>query len=184
MSGVTEGAWYRAAVHVTLTASDSGSGVASITYTLDGVETTVPGPPRSWTCPPFRTALHTLTYHATDNADNSCAEQSVSFTIDTIGPVTAGKAASGRHGTYITLRYKATDNLSPKVRVTKIVVKNARGRVVKTFTTIAATTRTPGTWYSVRWKPSANGTYRYYVYAKDLAGNAQSKVGSARVIVR
>ena len=45
-------------------------------------------------------------------------------------------------------------------------------------------TRNTATWYSVRWKPKAKGTYRYYVYAKDLAGNAQSKVGSAKVVVR
>ena len=32
--------------------------------------------------------------------------------------------------------------------------------------------------------PKAKGTYRYYVYAKDSAGNAQSKVGSAKVVVR
>ena len=31
-------------------------------------------------------------------------------------------------------------------------------------------------WHSAKWQPKAKGTYRYYVYAKDLAGNAQSKV--------
>jgi hypothetical protein len=48
----------------------------------------------------------------------------------------------------------------------------------------AATTRTSGAWYNVKWKPKAKGTYRYYVYAKDAAGNAQSRVGSAKVVVR
>ncbi len=68
--------------------------------------------------------------------------------------------------------------------VPKIVVKNSRGRTVRTFTMLAATARTPGTWYTVRWKPSASGTYRYYVYANDSVGNRQSKIGSARVSVR
>jgi hypothetical protein len=55
---------------------------------------------------------------------------------------------------------------------------------VKTFATSAATSRTSGTWYSVKWKPAAKGTCHYYVYAKDAAGNAQSKVGSAKVVVK
>lgn len=42
--------------------------------------------------------------------------------------------------------------------------------------------KSKATWYSVKWK--AKGTYRCYVYAKDLAGNAQSRVGSAKVVVR
>ena len=50
--------------------------------------------------------------------------------------------------------------------------------------TIRPTARNTATWYSAKWTPKARGTYRYYVYAKDLAGNAQSKVGSARVVVR
>ena len=144
----------------------------------------MPGATKVIDVPALPNGPHTLTFRATDNADNSCADQSVSFTIDTIGPATAGKAVSGRRGTYIRLRYLATDNLSPKVWVRKIVVKNSRGRIVRTFTTVARTARTPGTWYSVRWKPSASGTYRYYVYANDSVGNLQSKIGSARASVR
>ncbi len=30
----------------------------------------------------------------------------------------------------------------------------------------------------------AKGTYRYYVYATDASGNAQSKIGSARLTVK
>ena len=114
MSGVTLGAWYRDAVQVTLTASDSGSGVASITYTLDGVESTASEAIKVVDVPALPNGLHTLTFHATDNADNGCADQSLSFTIDAIGAVTAGGAASGRHGSYVSLRYMASDNLSPR----------------------------------------------------------------------
>ena len=53
--------------------------------------------------------------------------------------------------------------------------------MVKSFT---LGTKTTAKWYSVKWKPKAKGTYRYYVYGKDLAGNAQRKVGSAKVRVR
>jgi hypothetical protein len=127
---------------------------------------------------------HTLTCHATDSATNSSPDLTLHFTIDSTGPVTAGKAASGRVGASISLAYRAIDNLSPTVLAPTVVVKNSRGKSVKTFAAAASTSRTTGTWYSVKWKPKAKGTYRYYVYANDLAGNAQSVVGSAKVVVR
>ena len=124
---------------------------------------------------------HVLRYHATDLAGNASAEQQFTLHIDTTGPVTAAKGAEGRKGRYITLRYRIGDNLSPEATGIRITVKNARGREVTSFE--RARTNTGG-WYSVKWKPKASGTYRYSVRALDLAGNAQSKVGSAKVVVR
>ena len=71
MTGAAKGKWYRSAVLVTLTASDSGSGVASITYVLDGVETSVPSSLAVVSVPASPNARHTLTCHATDAAANS-----------------------------------------------------------------------------------------------------------------
>jgi hypothetical protein len=180
-SGAAQGTWHRAAVSVTLTATDAGSGVAAITYVLDGAETTVAAASTLVNVAAAPNARHTLTYHATDVAANSSAEKTLSFTIDTSGPTTAGKATSGRRGRAIALRYKVTDNLSPKATAIRIVVKNSRGRAVKTM---KPTARNTAVWYAAKWTPRARGTYRYYVYAKDLAGNAQRKVGSAKVVVR
>jgi hypothetical protein len=131
--------------------------------------------------PALPNAAHSLTFCATDAAGNACGEQTLSFTIDSAGPVTAANATSGRAGYAIALRFRVGDNLSPKATAIRIVVKNGRGTVVKT---IRPTTRNTGTWYSAGWTPKAKGTYRYYVYAKDLAGNPQSETGSARVVVR
>ena len=78
--------------------------------------------------------------------------------------------------------YKATDNLSPQVKGVKVVVKNSHGKTVKTIAVSAL--KNVNTWYSVSWTPKARGTYRYYVYAKDLAGNSQSVRGWAKVIVK
>ena len=100
--------------------------------------------------------------------------------IDSAGPVTAANATSGRMGYAIALRFKVGDNLSPKATAIRIVVKNG-DTVMKT---LRPTTRNTATWYSAAWTPKAKGTYRYYVYAKDLAGNPQGEIGSARVVVR
>jgi hypothetical protein len=155
--------------------------VASITYVLDGVETTVPGASAVVSVPVLPNAAHTLVFHASDQAANPSPEQALRFTCDSTGPVTAGKAASGRVNRAIYLSYRISDNLSPKAKGIKIVVKNGRGKTVKTFLPAA---RNTSTWYRVKWVPKAKGTYRYYVYAKDLAGNAQRTRGSAKVVVK
>ena len=54
---------------------------------------------------------------------------------------------------------------------------------MKTFGKSALTSRRSGTWHTVKWRPRAKGTWRYYVYCKDLAGNPQTKVGSAKAVV-
>ncbi len=179
--GVTEGGWYRAGLQVALKASDDDSDIASITYTLDGVETTVPGSLATVTVPASPNARHTLTFRATDAAANSCADQTLTFTNDTSGPTNSGKSTSGRKGRNITLRYRLSDNLSPQAIAVKLIVKTSHGKKVKSF---YLGTKKTAAWYSVKWKPKAKGTYRYCVYGKDLAGNAQRRVGSPKVIVR
>jgi hypothetical protein len=182
VSGPADGSWLTGAAEIGIAGADgAGSGVASLTYTLDGVTSTVPSASVSMTLPASPNGTHFLSYHATDQAGNASAEQLYSLHVDSTGPVTAAKAAEGRKGRSIALRYRIGDNLSPQATGVTITVKNARGRVVTTFE--RATTST-GRWYSVKWKPKARGAYRYSVRALDLAGNAQSRVGSAKVVVR
>ena len=41
-----------------------------------------------------------------------------------------------------------------------------------------------GIWNVAGWRPRATGTYRFFVYATDLAGNAQRNVAHATVVVK
>ena len=107
------------------------------------------------------------------------ADQQITVHIDTIGPVTKAKAAAGSAGKAISLKYLASDNLSPQAIAVKLIIKNAKHKVV-----ISLGTEKAATWYAVKWKPKAKGIYTYSVYASDLAGNMQSKVGSARITVK
>jgi hypothetical protein len=179
--------WHRSAVTVTLTATDNlgGVGVVSITSTLDGSTKTALGTSTqvevSAPVDHGNDGVHTLSYYAFDDASNSETPHSAVVKIDTTGPATTAQATSGRKGRAIALRYKITDAWSPKAIAIRIVVKNSRGTTVKAF---SPTTKITATWYSVNWTPKMVGTYRYYVYGKDLAGNAQSRIGSARVVVR
>ena len=81
----------------------------------------------------------------------------------------------------IALAYKVTDNLSPRAKSVKVVVKTLTGKTVKTFSIGTVNVRT---WFNVKWTPKKAGTYRYYVYAKDLAGNVQSAYSYASVKVK
>jgi len=63
-----------------------------------------------------------------------------------------------------------------------IVVRDRRGRRVARL--VGRLVRT-NKWVSVSWKPRLKkGTYRWHVYATDLAGHRQLRVGSNRLVIR
>ena len=100
---------------------------------------------------------------------------------DTVGPTTHAKAARGRKGHAVSLRYMVADSQSVLAKAARVVVKNSRGA---TITSMSCGSQPTGLWKSVRWTPKVRGTFRFYVYAKDSAGNSQTRVGSAKVVVR
>ena len=75
--------WYRSAVTVTLSATDSGSGVAATYYGIDA-------PPSGTYTEPLVVSgegLHSVQFYSVDNAGNAESTESVSFNIDTTPPV-------------------------------------------------------------------------------------------------
>ncbi len=176
VAGADEG-WHTTPVTLSFTAEDERSGVAITEYSLDGGVTWTTGDSVALAT----SAIHTVLYRSLDLAGNVEETRTATVKVDLVGPRTAARAASGRVGVAVRLRYKGTDNLSHKLYSVRVVVKNSKHRVVKR---IYLRTRTAGVWYRVKWKPAKKGIYRYYVYAKDAAGLKQSKIGSAKVVVR
>src|SRR5205807_1554869 len=92
--------WYVSVVTVVLSATDATSGVANLSYRIDG---------GSWTlyAAPFflNEGRHTLDYHATDVAGLSDIGHSVSVKVDTTKPVSTAAASGtpGNNGWYVTL---------------------------------------------------------------------------------
>ncbi|MFH9431890.1 OmpL47-type beta-barrel domain-containing protein [Streptomyces sp. NPDC017615] len=76
---------YVTSAKVTVNASDSGSGVARVEYSLDG------GPYLAYSAPVVvdRLGFHTVAYRATDKAGNTAAAKSVTFTVAQGGGVPA-----------------------------------------------------------------------------------------------
>ena len=187
-----DAAWHNHPVTLTLTATDTESGVRCIwwsrnddpsRYQLLGSsgQLTVKAPDdHSWD------GDNAILYYGEDHAGNCPDPVSTHchVKIDTRRPTTkAPYAASVVRYRTATLRYKVVD-LAPngvKANVT-IRIKTLGGRTVKTLRyanravnlTLAATFRCT----------LAKKTYRFSVYATDAAGNAQAKVGSNKLIVK
>lgn len=105
--------------------------------------------------------------------------------VDTAKPTAAARAVRARRTAKIRLPFKVSDPAySCGAAYVRVVVRNSRGRVVartRTWTgpvPVGKWLRTSG----LRIRKA--GRYRYFVYAKDLLGHTQRKVGAARVIVR
>ena len=87
-----QGAYVESAT-VSLSATDAGSGVSSVEYSLDGAAFTAYTGPVAVTQP----GDHTVDYRATDNAGNTSAPQSLSFTVaDPTNGETACPGTDGR----------------------------------------------------------------------------------------
>jgi hypothetical protein len=176
--------WHRGAVTLTLSAADNsgGSGVATTHYKIDsgtwneGATVAVPAPVNH-----SDDGVRTVSFYSVDAASNVEVTKSVTVKIDTTGPVTSGKNASGKKDRAIKLSYCASDVLSPQITRLTVIVKNSHGKVVKSF---SLGNRTNKKWYTVSWTTNTAGTYRYTITAKDLAGNQQTRAGSAKITVK
>ncbi len=104
--------------------------------------------------------------------------------IDTRRPTTAApsRASVVRNKTAI-LKYRLAD-IAPNGGTAKVTIKirNRAGKVVKT---LPLGIKSVNASFSAKYRCTlAKGTYRFYVYAVDTAGNTQSKVGSNRLTVK
>src|SRR5207302_415236 len=149
--------WYVSVVTVVLSATDATSGVANLSYRIDG------GPWCLYAAPFFlNEGRHTLDYHATDIAGLSDIGHSVSVKVDTTKPVStaAVSGTAGNNGWYVTLAtlvLNASDLTSGVARISYRV----DGVVWQT--------------YSVPFV-LGDGVHLVEYNATDLAGNVESRV--------
>jgi len=203
--------WHKAAVSLTLIATDNGgSGVAATYYKVDGgvrtegTSLTVPAPADH-----SNDGVHPVLFYSTDKAGNTEATQSVTVKIDTTSPVisvaylsvshrhhhsggtTHGSSVArghlpswqgwSRYGTQLSLSYRIDDNLSPTVAVT-IELVGFRGRILQT---ISLGQRPTGVLLTYRLPSKLpHGVSRLRVSATDLASNTQSKLAGAKITVK
>jgi peptidoglycan/xylan/chitin deacetylase (PgdA/CDA1 family) len=153
--------WYTTSpVTVTLTASDSGSGVDKTYYTVDGSTPTTSS--TVYTAPFTVTATTTVKFFSVDAVGNTEGVGSQLIQVDTVGPVTTvacnGTACSA--GWYTT----------PPVTVSLAATDGGSG-VDKTYYTVdGSTPTTASTVYTAPFTVTATTTVKFF--SVDKAGNA------------
>jgi hypothetical protein len=178
----TDANWHKTPVTVTLAASDSGGsgmigGLAKAQYKLDA---------GAWTTGTKLTVstngIHTVSYRSTDAAGNVETAKSFTVRIDTRKPTTKAYAAAVKKGKTVKLAYKVLD-AKPGCGQAAVTLKIYKGKKLKK--TLKAGSHASNVKRSYSWRCTlAKGKYTLRVYATDIAGNVQSKVGSARLTVK
>jgi len=172
--------WHGQPVTVKLSASDAASGIATTYYRFGDageysvyVDTDRPVVSQE--------GVTGLWYYSTDRAGNAEAAQTTPVRLDLTGPATTALAkATVKQGQKATLRLRVDDSVSPKATV---VVKITKGSAVKG--TLRLGWRATNSAILHRFSCGlAPGTYTWKVYATDLAGNAQTKVGAQVLVVK
>jgi len=193
-AGVPTGGWCSEPVTVTLTASDNagGSGVASITYAVDGGAPVTIGAANAlvdleahFQGDAIATqGAHTIVYHATDAAGNAEAPQTLTVHHDSIKPTTrAPRAAQVRRHHTAALKYEVRD-ATPNAGTATVVItiRNRAGKVVKR---LRLGTRPVNALLTAGFDCALRaGAYRFSVQATDAAGNRQSNSASQKLTVR
>jgi murein peptide amidase A len=180
VSGARDGCWSNQRITLTLAATGDafGSGVASISYVLDGVARTVVAESLRVRLPATEGA-HKITYSATDKAGTSCAASTLTVHIDRTGPFITGKAVEARLGETCSLAYKVND-VSPTATTVVAVIRDEDGAVVRR---ISLGDQRTGVRLHCHWRPPAAGVYTYAIVARDLSGNPQRVVHAYKVVV-
>ena len=175
--------WHNTAVPLTFGAIDSQSGVQKVQYqSPPSVATWTDG--ASYTVPVTTQGVISVLARAFDWC-NRVGTASATVNVDTTKPGTdALNAVSVKRKKTAKLKYRITEpaGLSPSARVVLKIKSTRGGNTVKTIT-IANTgvNATQSKSFRVTFK---KGSYRWYVYATDLAGNTQANVDKATFTVK
>jgi peptidoglycan/xylan/chitin deacetylase (PgdA/CDA1 family) len=158
-------AWYTAAVTVTLSAADTGSGVNKTYYTTNG---STPTTASTVYTGPFQVSItSTVKFFSTDNAGNAEAVKSQAIQVDATAPTTTiscngGACASGWYNAAVKVTLSATDNTGGS---------GVNATIYTTDGSNPATSPT-ATLYTAPFTVSASATVKFY--SNDLAGNAEA----------
>jgi hypothetical protein len=179
--------WYNEDVVVTLAGADAVSGVAKTQYRrrADAEQPWTDAVADKFTVSAGGGGAETYDFRAVDRAGNVSAVGSTKFRIDTTPPSTHGKGQTRTTlGKKVAVWYRILDDLSPEAQEITVIIRNNRGEPVWSYS--PGGTKKTKAWHFFYWKPwHRSSYYRYKVYAKDLAGNAQTMpAGGGRIIVK
>lgn len=185
----SDSAWHAAPVLLTFSATDPGlfaSGVAYTEYRVDGYAwlrantMTVNAPAGG-----ANDGVHKVEYRSVDNARNTETTKSAIVRVDTVGPRGKAQNVVVKRGKTCKLWFDVDDSISPKVTMALYV--KTRGGSTKarwSWGYLKTWLRDDWWWYQKYTCRLKKGTYRIEVYSHDLAGNHQSRIGRAKLVVK
>jgi len=164
--------WQTSAATVTLTATDTTSGVGSISYSTDGGASWVGGASVLVPAPSdgSNDGVHQVSYRATDGAGNDAVAKTFSVSIDAGAPTTTDDAPAGWNATGVRVNLSANDTAS--------------GVALTQYSTDAGATWLTGTSAVVPAPPdgSNDGVHQILYRSRDVAGNVETaKTATVRI---
>ena len=179
--------WNRtSSVSVGLSATDAGTGVASITYWVDsGTRTTVPVNPAAPTATASVSVTgqgsHVVSFFATDAVGNVAATLTRAVRIDSVSPVVAGLVVPA----YVNLANRAAVPVGGTISETNdsVVTIVASGTSGTPVSKTVAVTGGSTSWSTTMDLSSGvvDGTITYSVTAKDVADNTSAAVTTTSI---
>lgn len=169
--------WYAAAVSVTVAATDAGTGVASVTRSVDGAaSTTTTGSSTSFTV--SGTGAHAVAYSARDAVSNTSATITSTIRVDTIAPTAATglAAATGTTTGTVSLSWSAASDADSGV--TGYDIQYAQATNCSTATYSASVSVSSVTAATVSALVSGK-SYCFRLVTRDGAGNTSAASGTA-----
>jgi VCBS repeat-containing protein len=164
------GGYHVAPGNITLTTADVTSGVASVTYSIDGAA------PQTYITPvAFATeGVHTVSFTVTDTAGNSASDTST-LMIDSVKPTSSARNVSSTTSNSMTVNYTASDATSGIASVQLWVKRPGDTSYALTQTLTTAATSGSFTYLAA----AGEGTYSFYTVAVDAAGNTEDAPADA-----
>jgi hypothetical protein len=173
--------WHNTAVLLSFAAADSQSGVQKLQYmSAPAVPSWTDG--ASYTVPTTTQGAITVNVQALDWC-NKVGTASATVYIDTTKPATRTlDNATVRKGGNARLKFRVEEpsNLSPKAAVVIKILRSDGSQAKKLEYPTVPTNKDRVAGFTCNLK---KGTYKWYVYATDLAGNTQANVASAKLTV-
>ncbi|HEX7333238.1 MAG TPA: PQQ-binding-like beta-propeller repeat protein [Pyrinomonadaceae bacterium] len=152
------GGWYTNEAQVTLSATDTPSGVETTFYTIDG------GPQQTYTAPfnISNSGHHTIIYWSVDRAGNTESQRSMLIKVDSVAPSSQAQASS---------TWSFDVWYQSPARVSINATDNASGTANTYYTLDGGPTQT----YSGTFNISTGGVHVVNYWSVDQAGNTETQ---------
>lgn len=174
---VCSSGWYGADVSVSVSATDGGAGVASVTQSVDGAaSTTTTGSATTFTV--SGSAAHSVAYSATDAVGNVSTTVTSTIRIDTIAPTAATglAAASGTAAGTVSLTWSAASDAHSGVAGYDVRYVQAGNCSSATYSLSVSVGNVAATTVSGL---TSGKSYCFRLVTRDGAGNTSAASGTA-----